>query len=295
LPVMAYLAWEVGLRLFLNCTVVFLVKYWSKWFWGTLYVYGADLPIDLPLGLEVGALLMWIFIHLLLPFIYIFFYVQYRRHANAHPEEPWDRLVLICMVGFFLFLGIANSPVWFRLISVAPPALILYAWLTRGPAKHLRALTRVAWAGGLLALVCQPVIAQTGWKGYIDSPTGRAALLDSTRYEKFRWILNHTHPDDFFFQADDCDEYFLLGLQNPAKVSFVTDSIYTRPEQVQNAVEMLDKHQVRFVMWSAWLDVPRSPGADGSADNPLRAYLHAHYHPVKGFDDQFEEAWELDR
>jgi len=83
-----------------------------------------------------------------------------------------------------------------------------------------------------------------------------------------------------------------LGLQNPAEVSFVTDSIYTRPEQVQNAVEMLEKYQVRWVMWSAWLDIPRSPGADGSAEHALRAYLRAHYHPVKGFDDELEEAWE---
>ncbi|MGD1105261.1 MAG: hypothetical protein ABSA59_24715 [Terriglobia bacterium] len=292
LPVMAYLAWKVGASLFFNCTVVFLMKYWSKWFWGTIHVYGADLPIDLPLGLEVGALLMWIFIHLLVPFVYILFYAQYRRRAIAHPEEPWDRVMLICIVGLFLFLGIALSPVWFRLISVALPALILYAWLVKAPAKLPRALTRLAWAGGVLALVSQPAVVQTGWKGYIDPPTGRAALLDPDRYEKYRWLLAHTHPGDFFFQADDCDEYFLLGLRNPAEVSFVTDSIYTRPEQVQNAVDMIEKHRVRFVMWSAWLDVPRSPGGDGSAESPLRAYLRIQYHPVRGFDDQLEEAWE---
>ena len=151
---------------------------------------------------------------------------------------------------------------------MAPPALILYVWLIKSPAKLPRTLTRLAWAGGLLALVSQPVIAQTGWKGYIESPTGRAALLDPDHYEKYRWLLAHTHPGDFFFQADDCDEYFLLGLRNPAEVSFVTDSIYTRPEQVQNAIEMIEKHRVRFVMWSAWLDVPRSPGADGSSETP---------------------------
>ena len=50
LPVVAYLAWKVGLRLFINCTVVFLMKYWSKWFWGTLYVYGADLPLTCRFG-----------------------------------------------------------------------------------------------------------------------------------------------------------------------------------------------------------------------------------------------------
>jgi len=291
LPLLAYLAWKVGPSLFINCTVVFLMKYWSKWFWGTIYVYGADLPI-LPLWLEAPALLLWIFIHLLLPFVYIWFIVQYRRQAMAHPEESWDRAMLIGIVGFLLFLGVASSPIWFRLISVAPPALILCVWLIKSPAQLPHTLTRLAWACGLLALLGQSVMVQTGWKGYIDSPTGRAALLDPDHYEKYRWLLAHTHPGDFFFQADDCDEYFLLGLRNPAKVSFVTDSIYTRPEQVQNAIEMIEKHRVQWVMWSAWLDVPRSPGADGSSESPLRAYLRAHYHPVKGFDDQYEEAWE---
>ncbi len=291
LPVLAYLAWKVGPRLFINCTVVFLMKYWSKWFWGTIYVYGADLP-DLPFWLEAPALLIWLFIHLLLPFVYIWFFVQYRRRAISHPEEPWDRAMLIGIVGFFLFLGIAFSPIWFRLISVSPPAIILFVWLIKSPAKLPRTLMRLAWACGLLALASQSATAQIGWKGYLKSPTGRAALLGRDRYEKYRWVLEHTHPGDFYFQADDCDEYFLLGLQNPAEVSFVTDSIYTRPEQVQNAIEMIEKHRVRFVMWSAWLDVPRSPGADGST-GPLRVYLRAHYHPVKGFDDaQYEVVWE---
>jgi hypothetical protein len=294
LPVVAYLAWKAGPRLFINCTVVFLMKYWSKWFWGSFHVYGADLP-DFASWLEVPALLLWIFMHLLLPFVYLLFYVHYRRHAKAHPDKPWDGAVLIAIVGFLLFLGIAFSPVWFRLISVAPPALILYVWLIQSGTKAPRVLTRLAWICGLFALLCQSALVQTGWKGYIESPTGRTALLEPAHYEKYQWLLKHTHPGDFFFQAFDCDEYFLLGLQDPAEVSFVTDSAYTRPEQVQNAIDMIEKHQVRIVMWSAWLDVPRSPGADGSAEHPFRVYLRAHYHPVKGFDDQFEEAWERNR
>jgi hypothetical protein len=293
LPLLAYSAGRVGPRLFINCTVVFLMKYWSKWFWGSIYVYGADLPV-LSLWMEAPALLMWFFMHLLLPFVYFWFLVQYRRQAGEHLEEPWDRLMLISIVGFFLFLGIAFSPVWFRLISVAPPAVILFVWLTQSPARLPRTLTRLAWVCGLLMLVSLPLVVQAGWKGYLNAPTGRAALLDPDRYAKYRWVLAHTHPGDFYFEADDCDEYFLLGLRDPAEVSFVTDSVYTRPEQVRNAVAMLDKHTVRFVMWSAWLDVPRRPGADGSIA-PLRAYLRAHYHPVKEFDEQYAEAWERNR
>jgi hypothetical protein len=290
LPVMAYLAWKVGLRLFVNCAVVFLLKYWSKSFWGSIHVYGADIP-EMSLWPGAPGLLLWLFMHLLLPFVYLWFFMQYRRHALTHPEEPWDRAMLLSVVGVFMFLGIISSPVWLRMISVAPPALILFVWLIKSPDKLGRTLTRLAWAGGLLALLSQTVAVQAGWKGYLDSPTGRAVLLDSDQYEKYRWVLEHTHPGDYYFQADDCDEYFLLALRNPAKVPFVTDSAYTRPEQVQNVIEMLEKHQVRFVMWSALLDVPRHPGDDGSA-RPLRGYIRAHYHPVREFEDQYAEVWE---
>ncbi len=292
ISVATYLAWKVGAKLFINCTVIFLMKFWSKWFWGTPYVYGADLPTDLPAGIEEGALLMWIFIHLLLPLVYLLFFLRYRRRSEADSDQPWDRLMLLSIVGLFLFLGIATSPVWFRLISVSVPALIVYIWMIQGADRISRALKHAAWACGLLALLAQPLALQAGWKGFLDAPTGRAALLNPDHYAKYQWILEHTHPGDYFFQADDCDEYFLLGLQNPARVSFVTDSTYTRPGQVQNVIDMLEKYRVQWVMWSAWLDVPRSPGADGSAERPLRNYLRAHYHPVKGFEDQLEEAWE---
>jgi hypothetical protein len=290
LPVMAYLVWKVGFGLFVNSTVVFLMKYWSKCFWGSIYVYGADLPDSLH-WMEVPALLLWLYIHLLLPLVYLWFFVKYRRLAISRPEEQRDRAMLISIFGFFLFLGIALSPVWLRLISVSPPALILYVWLLKSPTKVARAFTRVSWVGALIGLAIPTLAVQLGWKRYLDSPTGRVALLDPDRYEKYRWVLKHTHPGDFYFQADDCDEYFLLGLRNPARVPFITDSAYTRPEQVQNAIQMLEKHRVQFVMWSAWLDAPRHPGADGSAA-PIRAYLHANYHPVRDFEDQFAEVWE---
>jgi hypothetical protein len=270
------------------------MKYWSKWYWGTFAVYMAT-PPSLPAWLMPPALLVWLFIYALIPFVYVLFLARYHRQARAHPDEPWDRLMLVNTVGVFLFLGIAFSPAWFRLISIAPPGMIVLVWLIKFSKRLPRTLTNSIWAYALVILVAQSVIVQTRWKGYLQSPTGRAALLDPDRFEKYRWILNHTRPGDFYFQADDCDQYFLLDLRNPAEVSFVTGGDYTRPEQIQNVIEMLEKYQVRFVMWSAWLDVPRSPGGNPRELAALRAYLSAHYHPLRGFADDEEEAWERSR
>ncbi len=291
LPPLAYLVWKVGLARFIWCTVVFVMKYWSKWYWGTSAVYMASLP-SFPVWLMPLALSVWLFIYALLPFVYVFFLARYYRQVRVHPDEPWDRLMLVNTVGIFLFLGIAFSPAWFRLISVAPPGMIVVVWLIKSSKRLPRRLAHLVCAYALVILVAQSVIVQTGWRGYLETPTGRAVLLEPDHFEKYRWVLNHTKPGDYYFQADDCDQYFLLGLRNPAEVSFVTGGDYTRPEQVQNLVEALERYQVRFVMWSAWLDVPRRPGGNPKILATLRAYLGAHYHPVRGFADDNEEAWE---
>jgi hypothetical protein len=252
----------------------------------------AELP-DYPFWLELPAVGVWISMHLLLPLIYLLFFVRYLREAKTHPAEPWDRLMLLSTVGMCLFLGIAFSPNWMRLCSVSLPALIVFTWFLRPSGRLSRAFLRFFWVAALLVLVAQPAIVQTGWKGYLDSPVGRVAFLDPARYEKFRWLSAQTRSGDFFFAADDAAAYFLLGLRNPAQVSFLTATPYTRPEQVQNVVEMLEKHRVRFVLWSAWLDVPQGITRGTDPLGPARAYLRTHYHPIRNFTDpELQQAWE---
>jgi hypothetical protein len=288
---LAYFLWKAGFDRFFSCTLVFPLKHYPQFFWNTLSVYMTEVP-HFSFWLEVPALAIWLFIHGLLPLVYLLFLARHWREAQAHPQGHWGRLMLVTIVGLFLFLGIASSPNWMRLCSVCLPALILFVWSINSPGRLPRAITILLWTGGAAALVVQPTMVQTGWRGYLQSPTGRAALLDPDRFEKYRWILNHTGPGDFYFQADDCDQYFLLDLRNPAEVSYVTGGDYTRPEQVQNVIEMLEKYRVRFVMWSAWLDVPRKPGGNPRELAALRAYLRAHYHLVRRFVDDQEEAWE---
>jgi hypothetical protein len=291
----AYFVWKVGLDRFLSCTLVFPLRYYPQWFWNTLTVYMTEVP-KFSSGLEVPALAIWLFIHALLPLVYLLFLARHWREAQAHPRAPWDRLMLVTILGLFMFLGIASSPNWMRLCSVCLPALILFVWSINSPGRLPRSITILLWIGGVVALVVQPTVVQTGWRGYLKSPLGRAAFLDSDRYEKYRWVAERTREGDFFYQADDVDLYFLLGLRNPTPVSFVTGNSYTRPEQVQSVIEALEREKVRFVVWSAFLDVRRTISADKDNLGPLRAYLQSHYHAVKSFSDStLEEAWERSR
>ena len=149
---------------------------------------------------------------------------------------------------------------------------------------------------GIVPLAAQPLIAQTSWRGDLTTPTGREAFTSPDVYAKFKWLQQHTKPGDYMFQASDCSLYYLLELNNPARVAFLTASGYTRPEQVQETIQLLKEKRVRYVLWSVWLDVP-FPDRPGSIDvkrlEPLREYLGTHYRLVRNFGEpDYEQVWE---
>ena len=295
LATVAYFISKVGFERFFFSTVIFPLKYFPLWYWNTPQVYLTEVPV-FPFVFELPALGVWFSIHLLLPLIYLLFLVRWWRVAKARPEEPWDRLMLLSLVGLFLFLGVAFSPSWLRLCSVSLPALILFVWFSKSSGRFSSALTNLLWMVGAVVLVGQSVIAQTDWRAYLDTPAGRVALLDSGVCERLQWLRDRTRPGDFIFQASDCNLYYLLGLQNPAPVSFITATGYTRPEQVQDVVEALERSQARFVLWAIWLDTPRFDSEkhfNTAHLAPIRDYLRTHYHLVRNYGDpDYEQVWE---
>jgi hypothetical protein len=148
-------------------------------------------------------------------------------------------------------------------------------------------------------MVAQPTMAQTGWRADLRTPIGREAFLDPEVYGKFRWVAKHTRPGDFFYQASDCNLYYLLDVRNPTQVPFLTASGYTPPGQVQDVVADLGRSRPRYVLWSVWLDVPY-PGNfatfDGARLSPVREYLRTHYHLAWNFGEpDYEQVWERSR
>ena len=62
---------------------------------------------------------------------------------------------------------------------------------------------------------------------------------------------------------------------------------FTRPQDVREAIDGLERHQVRLVLWSSRLDLPASPSSDHLG--PLRAYIAEHYCVTAEVDE--EEVW----
>jgi hypothetical protein len=287
----AYFAWRAGLPRFLDCLVIFGVKYYSADLkWNSLQVYMTELPQFQP-WYRAPTLAVWLFINVSLPLIYAFFFFRYRRTARAQPLLPWDRLMVLNLVGLFLLMGVAPAPARLRLCAVSLPAFVLLGWLLSLPGRLNRVLRPLVCALALILALAEPLERQAHWRASLAAPTGRLAFLDPQVYDKFEWVAAHTHPGDFIFEAAGTDLYFPLGLRNPTEVPYVTSSGYTRPEQVRDGIDGLDEHRVRFVLWSLSLDLDSRGETSGDHLAPLRAYVRSHYRVEKTFDN-FDQVWE---
>jgi len=181
---------------------------------------------------------------------------------------------------------VAPAPSYVRLYCVSLPGLVVLSWFLDSPLRTERILQRIVWAAVLVVGIVRPVIAQVRWRACLELPTGRTAFFDPALYEKCRWLSERTRPSEYFF--GDPFLCFTLGLRNPARVPFVRPTDYTRPEEVEDVVRILEKRQVHFVNWYNGVD---ASGPSGDHLAPLRLCLSAHYHVAKTFSN-FDQVWE---
>ena len=282
----AYFVWKVGISTFFYFTVTFIAKYISAFEIGSWKTYmvgwpSAHDPRNWP---DLAA---WPFIHLLLPLIYILFFVRYARERRTYPSESWERLMLINVTGLCLFLTVASAPAWNRLYAVSLPALIMLVWFLRFSFKLERAMLRALWALVLILTIVRPIETQLRWKGIIDLPTGRTAFFEPAEYAEIEWLSERVHPSEYFFG----DQMLCLYLKqrNPSRVAYVTPYAFTRPEEIKDLIQGLEEHQVRFVTWYAGLDTPTDP--KGNYLGPLRRCLEHHYYVAASFSNG-HKIWE---
>ena len=281
----SYFAWKAGLKQFLYCTISFGLKYYPSESSNNWRVYGLSVP-SYHFWYRSPDLFIWLSIHILTPLIYILFFVRAWREAPKNPSQPWDRLMLVNVVGLSLFLGIAPAPSYARLCTVSLPALILLVWFAKWPGRFERVVYGLLWFVVLALGVYETVsIQDVRWKT-LDLPTGHVALYEPD-YSSCRWLATHVKPSDYLF-GESFMNYALL-LRNPAPIDFVTSTDYTRPEQVQAVIESLERTRTRWVViWYLFLDVP----GPGNHLAPLHAYLLSHYHVDARTLYNYEEVWE---
>ena len=287
---LAYFVWKVGVRKIFYYTVVFVVRYYpADWFnnW-RVYLTGRPLLHVWTTWFDLPAFAL---AHLIVPMVYVVFSVSFALKRRPESEKLWNRLMLVNFTGAFLFLTVASAPAYSRLYVVSPAALILLVWFLDSSRKFERAALRVLWLTVLAMAVARPLVTQIRWKAYLDLPTGRTAFFEPVLYEKCKWMAERTRPSDYFF--GDHMISFVLRLRNVGRVPFLRPTDYTRPEEVQNAIEELEKFHVQFVSWYAGLDYERDAARhpEGNHLAPIRLYLREHYHVAKIFANG-DQIWE---
>ena len=282
--VLGYFAFRVGFASLYYALVTFVFLYFPAMKVHTVQVYLMQIPAHRTLG-DMARLVPYLFIHIFLPFGYLFCLFRLFREKKTMDRMLWENVLLINLVGLALFAAVANAPSYYRMCMVAPPATIVCVWLVDGTGSARRRIRGLLWAVAVLAMVALPFQLQRHWRGYIDLPNGRTAFLDPDQYEEFRWFAERTHAGDSFVDGPQLS--FALSLDNPTTVDYVTPTEYTTPEQVAAAIQGLEKHQTPLIALYKYLYAP-SPdlyarGRTRSNLGPFLEYVYSNYHLVKVF------------
>ena len=286
--ILGYYAWQAGSQTLFFDLVVFPLHYLSGDF-NSPRAYLHQFP---PLHSFAGLirLIPYLFIYALVPYIYfIGAYQLWRKRCDpAFPERR--PLILLHLAGFALVLAVATGPRFYRLCTVAPPAILICVWLLMGPGSIRTSLRRSLVALALFFALLLPVYRQAQHYRILDLPIGRTAFTDPEEFREFQWLAQHTRPSDLFFNNSGLALY--LSFSNPAAVEFVNNDDFTRPEQVTAVIRALQQNPPRFVA----LDPETGPPSPRNHSAPFRDFIHQHYSLADTFaidhNSRPEEIWE---
>jgi Dolichyl-phosphate-mannose-protein mannosyltransferase len=295
-PVMLSVSFA-GAVLGLNAYFIASVGLNHLWYEQVTYVRRFGLQGFQNLGLP--ALLTWhslptvgqqVFVYLLLPIIYLLSLLRFWIGSSDPRSDDDRRTALLSLVGLFLLAEVALSPNWLRIYAVSMPGIILAIWILGRMGKVRRYAILLIWAG-----IASLALTQT-WRRHhqpyavVELPGGTAAV-PAPKWEELHWIMQHTKPGDFFFQADWPGMYVPLELRNPVFLDAVGANEQTRPEYVDLTIRQLEERKVRYVLWSRRLDNSNVNRPWEYHLEPLKNYLRDQYSRVKTFADQ-DEVWE---
>ena len=278
LGVNGYFIWLAGVRQYLFCTVVFPLRYWGSASFGSWRILGEQFSFHMGLTRLIG----FGFVYAVVPVVYAAWFL----HRRSRPQCDLDRgrrELLVASAGLALFLAVVSAPSFLRLCTAAPTAVILLVAIVRERRPARLFLTAAACAA-LLLTIGVPARTQQHLRGFLTTPSGRIAFLDSGRLSEFRWVLAHTTEGQAFFGHAPAS--FAFRLTNPTPVNFMTKTDYTRPSEVAAIVRGLEDTRAPMLLLPAD-DDPRPPSRQAIV---FRDYVTAHYQLAMRFASG-DEAW----
>lgn len=289
--VLGYYVHKAGLQTIFFDLVLFPAKFLSSGEVNSPRTYLRQLPPVHALS-DVLLFVPFVFIYALVPYIYLLGFYQLWRKRGLMNSSVRQHLVLLHLLGLALFLAVASGPRFFRLCTVAPPAILICTWIISQQARAFRFFRYFLWVLAVAFAVLLPFHRQTQWHAALDLAIGRTAFVDPLEFHEFAWLAQRTHPSEPFFNQPALSLY--LSLENPAASEFVNYDEFTRPDQVTAVIRSLQQRSPRFVVM-----FPQT--ADFSAvhdhSEPFRKYIHDNYHLEQTFylnrNSRYEELWEI--
>jgi hypothetical protein len=229
------------------------------------------------------------FLYIGLPLIYAGFFLRMRQRLKSDPDEPWDRLLLMAIIGVAMLAVMIPALSLRRVSCVSPPAMILLTWQLSHMGRLRRALPVALGAVSCLIAASQIYAVQFRPRIMISLPSGSFALPDANNYELYRWSADHTRPGQWFFGSTVLD--LPLGVRNPTPLEALGPGEYTRPEQLSAVIAALERAKPPLLILPHLIVRPDSRGRKTDNLGPFRAYLLHRYQLVKTFRGGFE-AWQ---
>jgi hypothetical protein len=229
---------------------------------------------------EVYSLIPFIFIHAVVPLIYILCVIRLNREKRGMDLLHWRKILLLTLVGSALFVSIISAPTFLRLCAVGLPAIILCVWYLDGSSRLHHRSTAALWIAAITSIVYLPMSRQLHQHAIVKLPTGRVAFINDRQYDKMLWLAQHTHPGETFL--NDTNAAFALSLESPGPLDFVTTTEFTRPQQIDALLLSMTAHRTRYI----YLDPPLTvPVVTKNNLEPFFKYLGQNYHLAKVFSD----------
>jgi hypothetical protein len=241
---------------------------------------------------DVVHLAPFVFIYILVPYVYFFGLYELRRRREKIPAMLWQNVALLHLVGLGLFLAVVSGPRFYRLSTVAPPAILICVWILNQRSPVRKVTLKLLCFVAILFAFLLPVYRQIQPHVTLNLPIGRTAFADIQEAREFQWLAERTQPAELFFNQPTLALYLALG--NRTASEFVNDDDFTRPEQVAAVIQSLQRYPPHFIALyperKTSLDVH-----DHSA--PFRRYVHDNYRLVQifplGNNFRSEELWEF--
>ena len=287
--VLGYYVYRAGVASLYFALVTFIIHYFPARTFHSPGVYFMNFPPHNRL-MDLSRLIPYFFIHILVPFIYLWSLYRLYRDRDTIDRKTRDAMLLINFVGLALFASVAQAASYNRMCMVAPPAAITCVWVVRGASRANRAIRLGLWGIGALFLIALPFQLQRHWRGYLDLPTGRTAFFDPLEFVEFQWFAQHTHAGESYVGVPLYA--FALSLDDATTVDYLTDTEYTTADQVAAAVRGVQIHQTPMIALFGFGENSQLFATHPGRSNlgPFIAYVHANYRLTKTF--VHIEVWE---